>query len=168
MVGFVANAVQYRDIPALRLKIRHANRLVRELCFIIIESTDKSQEKLGKPLLLAAQNGIFEVVIEILLRDPTAIAYTNDKGHSIFHVAVMYRDLTILWIAHVCNKQQKGVCRLDRDVDGNNILHFVGYKPHQAGIFTNQYGAIFPMRRGLQWFVVKILFLRVLCLSSGP
>ncbi|CAA2986235.1 ankyrin repeat-containing protein ITN1-like [Olea europaea var. sylvestris] len=147
-----AYEVQYRDIPALRLKNRLANELVGELCSTI-KSMDKSQEKLGKPLLLAAQNGIFEVVIEILHHDPTAITYKNGRGHSIFHVAVMYRDPIILGIAFERNKKQKGIHYLDPDVRGNNILHLVGYKPHQAGILTNQPGAIFPMREELQWFV---------------
>ncbi|CAI9766579.1 unnamed protein product [Fraxinus pennsylvanica] len=103
--------VQNMDIPALKLKHHHALRLVQSLCSTI-KTMGEPQTKLGKPLLLGAQNGIEEIVHEILESLPTAITYTNDKNRSIFHVAVMYRRENILKMAHEKNKQRKGTKRL--------------------------------------------------------
>ncbi|CAI9766577.1 unnamed protein product [Fraxinus pennsylvanica] len=73
----------------------------------------------------------------------------NDKKHSIFHVAVMYRHENILKMAHEKNKQRKET--QNPDSLGNTLLHLVGSTPRQAGIDTDA-GAIFQMQNELQWF----------------
>ncbi|CAI9766576.1 unnamed protein product [Fraxinus pennsylvanica] len=140
--------VQNKDIPALKLKHQHARQLVQSLCSNI-KKMDEPQKKLGKILLLGAQNGIEEIVHEILESLPSTITYTDVKKHSIFHVAVMYRHENILKMAHEKNKQRKGT--QNPDSRENTLLHLVGSTPLQAGIDTDA-GAIFQMQNELQWF----------------
>jgi ankyrin repeat protein len=48
------------------------------------------------PLILAAKNGITEIVEVILKRYPQAIEHKNDRHENILHIAARYRRKEIL------------------------------------------------------------------------
>lgn len=151
------------DIPGLKLRHHQALQLVKTLCSNI-KKMEKAQEKLGEPLLLGAQYGIEEIVGEILESLPTAITYVNEEKHSIYHVAVMYRRENILRMAHEKNKNRNATYYLNPDVNEDNILHLVGYKPREARLDTGC-EAIFKMQSEFQWFKVIMIFFWVIGLS---
>ncbi|KAL2533242.1 Ankyrin repeat family protein [Abeliophyllum distichum] len=110
----------------------------------------KLLEMLG-PFLLGAQNGISEIVKEILKSFPHSITFLDEENHSVFHLAAMYRHEKIFKIVHQQSEQFKISLSLLLDNRRNNILHLVGYKGCQDRLDLNP-GAVLQMQRELQWY----------------
>ncbi|KAL0315845.1 UNVERIFIED_CONTAM: hypothetical protein Sradi_5462700 [Sesamum radiatum] len=111
----------------------------------------KAASILTWPFLLGAQNGIHEVVKEILESFPQAITFVDEENHSVFHLAVMYRHEKIFKIVHEQSGQYNMSLSLLLDNGKNNILHLAGYRPHQDRLDLSS-GAVLRMQRELQWF----------------
>ncbi|XVF26116.1 hypothetical protein REPUB_Repub13aG0272200 [Reevesia pubescens] len=74
------------------------------------------------PLLIAAREGIIEIVNQILHKYPQAIEYTNEKGQNILQVAIKNRQLEIYKLV---KKRKMVTNRLVSRIDNNGytILH---------------------------------------------
>ncbi|XP_022852855.1 ankyrin repeat-containing protein ITN1-like, partial [Olea europaea var. sylvestris] len=145
-------------VPPLK-RIRHrkfmhhqALELVKCVCSEIksLDNT-KANSILTGPFLLGAQNGINEIVKEILESFPHAITFLDEENHSVFHLAVMYRHEKIFKIVHQQSGQYKMSLSLLLDNRRNNILHLVGYKACHDRLDLNP-GAVLQMQRELQWY----------------
>ncbi|CAI9780346.1 unnamed protein product [Fraxinus pennsylvanica] len=145
-------------VPPLK-HIRHrkfmhhqALQLVKRVCSEI-RSLDNTEAKsiLTGPFLLGAQNGINEIVKEILESFPHAITFLDEENHSVFHLAVMYRHEEIFKIVHQQSGQYKMSLSLLLDNRRNNILHLVGYKACHDRLDLKP-GAVLQMQRELQWY----------------
>ena len=77
------------------------------------------EEKIGTPILLAAKNGIKEMVVKILEDIPMAI---NDESNNIVLLAAKNRQTHVL---RELFKNDLVKCKLIHEVDanGNNALH---------------------------------------------
>lgn len=109
--------------------------------------------------LLAAQNGIVEIVEELAETFPDILWEKNDDDQNIFHVAVLFRHRRVYNLAYRIAKVKRDKSR-DPDKHGNNILHMAGKLAplHRLNLIS---GAASKMRYELQWFEVCILFLSV-------
>ncbi|KAH6807122.1 hypothetical protein C2S51_028230 [Perilla frutescens var. frutescens] len=137
-----------------RTKAMHhqAVQLVKRVCSEI-KSLDnaKASSILTGPFLLGAQNGVHEIVKEILQSFPHAITFVDEENHSVFHLAVMYRHEEIFKIVHQQSGQYKLCLSLLLDNMRNNILHLAAYRPHQDLLDLSS-GAVLRMQRELQWY----------------
>ncbi|XP_011014438.1 PREDICTED: ankyrin repeat-containing protein At3g12360-like isoform X2 [Populus euphratica] len=101
------------------------------------------------PLLIAARNGIEEIVWEIIKLYPHAVEKLNDKGQSILDVAVIHRQKKIFKLV----KHQKiPLARLRRVIDntGNTLLHHVADMEHYRG--GTKPGPALKLQEELRWF----------------
>ncbi|KAA8526408.1 hypothetical protein F0562_008389 [Nyssa sinensis] len=96
---------------------------------------EKSSEsnKNYTPLLLATKHGSIEIVREILKIYPQAVEHVDDKGRTILHLAIKYRQLEIL---DMMEEKIISMKRLVRKCDkkNNSILHMVGLKAKSGWI----------------------------------
>lgn len=135
-----------------------AIQLVKRVCSEIkCLDNAKASSILTGPFLVGAQNGIHEIVREILESFPHAITFLDEENHSVFHLAVMYRHEEIFKIVHQQSGQYKICLSVLLDNRGNNILHQVAYRTHRDRLDLNS-GAVLQMQRELQWYkVVKYI-----------
>ncbi|CAA2936520.1 ankyrin repeat-containing ITN1-like [Olea europaea subsp. europaea] len=147
----------YSSPPLKRIRHRkfmhhQALQLVKCVCSEIksLDNT-KANSILTGPFLLGAQNGINEIVKEILESFPHAITFLDEENHSVFHLAVMYRHEKIFKIVHQQSGQYKMSLALLLDNRRNNILHLVGYKACLDRLDLKP-GAVLQMQRELQWY----------------
>ncbi|KAI3447208.1 hypothetical protein Pfo_003873 [Paulownia fortunei] len=140
-------------------RIRHrkamhhqAHQIIKRVCSEIkCLDNAKASSILTGPFLLGAQNGIHEIVKEILESFPHAITFVDEDNHSVFHLAAMYRHEKIFKIVHQQSGQYKMSLSLLLDNRRNNILHLVAYRPHQDRLDLSS-GAVLWMQRELQWY----------------
>ncbi|XP_054810948.1 uncharacterized protein LOC129312393 [Prosopis cineraria] len=74
------------------------------------------------PLMIAAKNGVIEMVDKILELLPSRIKDVNDEGKNIFLLAVEYRQTGVYWFLRKQKKFSGSICR-KVDKEGNNALH---------------------------------------------
>ncbi|CAA2994280.1 ankyrin repeat-containing ITN1-like [Olea europaea subsp. europaea] len=102
-----------------------------------------------RPFILAAQNGLTEIVTKILYHFPETINSTDEENHSGFHLAVMYRREKVFKILQQQNIGQDKMFSIDNN--RNNILHLAGYRARQDSLDLNR-GAILQMQYEIRWF----------------
>ncbi|KZV24712.1 ankyrin repeat-containing protein-like [Dorcoceras hygrometricum] len=109
------------------------------------------QRWIYSPLLLAAHNGIIEVVEVIMEMFPTAtnIAATKNAGN-IFHVAARQRSGKVFNLLHQM-KEGKHFFYNSIDSSGNNYMHLCGEQApaHKLNLVS---GAALQMQLEIQWF----------------
>ncbi|KAK6152046.1 hypothetical protein DH2020_014681 [Rehmannia glutinosa] len=143
-------------MPIKRIRHRKAMhqqalQLIKRLCSEIkCLDNAKASSILTGPFVLGAQNGVHEIVKEILESFPHAITFVDEENHSVFHLAVMYRHEKIFRIVHQQTGQYKMSLSLLLDNGRNNILHLMAYRPHQDHLDMSS-GAVLRMQRELQW-----------------
>ncbi|KAF3451780.1 hypothetical protein FNV43_RR07876 [Rhamnella rubrinervis] len=103
------------------------------------------------PLILAARNGIVEIVEAILWVYPQAIEHVTDKKENIYHVVARYRRTEILDLLQ-SRDVVVPISRLKRKLNDNDdsILHKAAY----MGDFSSRDrpGDALLMQSELQWF----------------
>ncbi|GAU51422.1 hypothetical protein TSUD_413290 [Trifolium subterraneum] len=118
---------------------------------------EKEINKKMTPFLVAARNGIVEMVNEILIKIPSAIHNTNSRKENVLHVAVKYRQPLIVETLRSIYKHSKpelwNNLILAVDVEENTVLHLAaealgGDKPCQIA------GAALQMMWDIKWFQV--------------
>ncbi|KAK1415640.1 hypothetical protein QVD17_31425 [Tagetes erecta] len=112
-------------------------------------------EDMGKILFVAAKMGNTKFVVELLRTYPDLMFEKNREGHTIFHIAVMYRHHGIYNLLYEIG-DSTNICVL-HDTSGNNMLHLVGKTSKAMAAKTS--GASLLMQRELLWFeeVLKIM-----------
>ncbi|KAB1201568.1 hypothetical protein CJ030_MR0G003163 [Morella rubra] len=117
----------------------------------LMSSLGQREREKGTPLFLATKSGCVQIVEEILKRYPQAVEHIDEKGRSILHVAIKFRQLEIFEL--VTKLGEVPMRRLVRRVDnqGNSILHTVGIRGDDY-VPENLRGAAFELQRELHWF----------------
>ncbi|KAK2977174.1 hypothetical protein RJ640_000425, partial [Escallonia rubra] len=130
---------------------RQAVQLVKCLCEKLLRSSD-ADKRCSQSMLLAAKFGIDEIVGEILGGSSYAHTFADEDGHSVLHLAVMYRYENVF--NAIVNGLSAG-CRKflleSLDKKGNNILHLAGYRAQQQQLDLVS-SAVLQMQHELQWF----------------
>ncbi|KAL7170532.1 hypothetical protein ACSBR2_035410 [Camellia fascicularis] len=108
-----------------------ATKLIPGKCLDFTSKNSDNKTKLKNPIVYATENGIIELVKQILEIFPNA-AYSFDKnGKNILHIAVEQKD-RVLYDYLKKNVDHKDGMLSDVDNDGNTVLHLaanVGTSP---------------------------------------
>jgi hypothetical protein len=118
---------------------------------------EKEINKKMTPFLVAAKNGIVEMVNEILIKIPSAIHNTNSRKENVLLVAVKYRQPLIVETLRRIKHSKPELWNnliLAVDVEENTVLHLGaqalgGDKPWQIA------GAALQMMWDIKWFQVQ-------------
>lgn len=115
-------------------------------------TSEKSETLLEIPLLLAAREGIEEIVIEILNEYPQAVDHVSDNGHNVLHLAIMHRrDKIFERIKQMEMSVEKLASKIDNN--GNTILHQVAETKHYEG--GKLPGPALQFQEELKWYQVE-------------
>ncbi|MCH81897.1 nuclear factor NF-kappa-B p105 subunit, partial [Trifolium medium] len=115
----------------------------------------KEINKKMSPFLVAARNGIVEMVNEILIKIPSAIHDTNSRKENVLLVAVKYRQpLIVETLRSIIKNSKPGLWNIlihAVDEEENTVLHFAAEalyydNPSQIG------GAALQMMWDIKWF----------------
>ncbi|KAE7995342.1 hypothetical protein FH972_000151 [Carpinus fangiana] len=126
------------------------NKREKELQSKTIEGGSKKELRSNyTPLLIAASEGIVEIVNEILLVYPQAIEHVTKDEENILHVAIKYRQMEIFRLV----KKMKIIrdCRLVSRIDnrGYTILHHVADTEKYDG--GTKAGPALQLQAELKW-----------------
>ncbi|CAN1218447.1 Ankyrin repeat-containing protein NPR4 [Linum perenne] len=132
----------------LKLMHTHAVELLR---FLIEQALEFGGPQVLKVLKSSTQTavrlGIVEFVEEILTNYPRAILDFDDKGHSLFHQAVLHRQLEVFEL--LAQRISFPPCgRFLKDEKGNNFLHLAA----EIRPADNVCGPAMHIQRELKWF----------------
>jgi hypothetical protein len=112
----------------------------------------KKEYQYKTPLLIAAREGIVEIVDEILKEHPQAIEHVTKDEENILHVAIRFRQMEIFRRV----KKMKAImeCRLASRIDnkGYTILHHVADMGNYDG--GTKAGPALQLQEELKWLEV--------------
>ncbi|XP_052731772.1 uncharacterized protein LOC108330132 isoform X2 [Vigna angularis] len=138
-----------------------ALKLVQHL-WEVIESSDEIygdliKSPLSRPLFIAAEFGIPEIVIELLHSYPDLLWKVDSQNRSFFHIAIVYRQEKIFNMIYEIGAH-KDLITSYRDNNNHNILHLAGKLAPSDQLHVVS-GAALQMQRELLWFkeVEKII-----------
>lgn len=116
------------------------------------EQEVESKPLIYTPLLMAACNGIKEIVEEIIHLHPQSIEHVSEDEQNILYMVVKHRQLEIFRML----KKLKMVRRLAGKIDkeSNTVLHYTAY--FKGG---SQPGYALQLQEELHWFEVSIVSL---------
>ncbi|KAK7413007.1 hypothetical protein VNO78_04821 [Psophocarpus tetragonolobus] len=139
-----------------------ALKLVQRLWELIVSSDeiqlgDLIKSPLSRPLFIAAENGIPEIVIELLYSFPDLLWKVDGQNRSLFHIAIMFRQEKIFNLIYDIGAH-KDLITSYRDNNNHNILHLAGKLAPSDQLHVVS-GAALQMQRELLWFkeVEKII-----------
>ncbi|AES99846.2 ankyrin repeat protein [Medicago truncatula] len=120
----------------------------------IKKENEKEIKKKMTPFLVAAKNGIVEMVNEILIKVPSAIHNTTSRKENVLLVAVKYRQPLIVETLRMIKHSKPELWNnliLAMDEDENTVLHLAaealgGDKPWQIA------GSALQMMWDIKWF----------------
>lgn len=129
-----------------------------------VAGTGNEKEKVGEKLevdkretalMVAAKNGVMEIVEKILVQKPTAIHETNSEHQNILHMAVKYRQPHVFEFLRKRYEDKLWDNLIGSvDKDDNTVLHLAAklskYKPWHIP------GAAMQMQWEIKWFLVCI------------
>ncbi|KAJ0789352.1 putative ankyrin repeat-containing domain-containing protein [Helianthus annuus] len=110
----------------------------------------------SRVLFLAPKMGNMRFIIELIRSNPDLIWKQDDKGNTIFHLAVKHRQKNIYKLIYEIGAMKDLITPI-KDIKGNNMLHMVAKKAKQNQI-QNVSGASLEMQRELSWFKVPLSF----------
>ncbi|KAJ0764275.1 putative ankyrin repeat-containing domain, PGG domain, ankyrin repeat-containing domain superfamily [Helianthus annuus] len=104
-------------------------------------------------LFVAAEAGNTRFIVELLRTYPNLMLHTNYNGHTIFHIAVMYRHLGIYNLLYKVGDSRNEIC-MSVDINDDNMLHLVARRPRSSSRFmaAKRYEASLLMQRQVLWF----------------
>ena len=104
------------------------------------------------PLLLAASNGITEIVEAIIHFHPQSIEQVSEDEKNVLHMAVNSRQLEIFKLLKGLEMEERLAGKIDKS--GNTVLHYTA--EFRAG---RQPGYALQLQEELRWFHVSILLI---------
>ncbi|KAJ0807614.1 putative ankyrin repeat-containing domain-containing protein [Helianthus annuus] len=110
----------------------------------------------SRVLFLATKMGNMRFIIELIRSNPDLIWKQDDKGNTIFYIAVKPRQYNIYTLIYEIGAMKDLITRVTNK-KGNNMLHMVAKKAKQNQI-QNVSGAALEMQRELSWFKVPLSF----------
>lgn len=147
-VRFITSLIQH--IRPTKSKRDQAIQLVNCLTKHASKSPHLSYDMFKEVFLLAAENGIVEIVEELAETFPNILWVKNPDEQNIFQVAVLCRHRRVYNLVYRIAKDKRYKTR-DPDKNGNNILHMAGKLAplHRLDLIS---GAALKMKYELQWF----------------
>ncbi|KAJ0578725.1 putative ankyrin repeat-containing domain-containing protein [Helianthus annuus] len=110
----------------------------------------------SRVLFLAAKMGNTRFIVELIRSYPDLIWRQDDKGKTIFHLAIKRRQEKIYNMLYEIGAMKDLITPI-KDKKGNNMLHMVSKSAKQSR-FQNVSGVAFQMQRELLWFKVHLSF----------
>ncbi|KAJ0807611.1 putative ankyrin repeat-containing domain, PGG domain, ankyrin repeat-containing domain superfamily [Helianthus annuus] len=104
----------------------------------------------SRVLFLATKMGNMRFVIELIRSNPALIWKLDDKGKTIFHLAVKHRKINIYKLIYEIGAMKDLITPI-KDKKGNNMLHLVSKSAKQSR-FQDVSGVALQMQRELLWF----------------
>ncbi|PWA49049.1 Ankyrin repeat-containing protein [Artemisia annua] len=104
----------------------------------------------SRVLFIAAKMGNYKFIIELIKSYPDLIWKQDDKGQTIFHVAVKRRHAKIYNLLYEIGAMKDLITPI-KDKESNNMLHLVA-KSGKRKRYQNVSGVALQMRRALLWF----------------
>ncbi|QCE13415.1 ankyrin repeat-containing protein At5g02620-like isoform X2 [Vigna unguiculata] len=166
LVTGLCRAVKYlvpgfETVQKKKILNSQALKLVQHL-WELIESSDEIygdliKSPLSRPLFIAAEFGIPEIVIELLHSYPDLLWKVDSQNRSLFHIAIVYRQEKIFNLIYEIGAH-KDLITSYRDNNNHNILHLAGKLAPSDKLHVVS-GAALQMQRELLWFkeVEKII-----------
>ncbi|CAJ1975908.1 unnamed protein product [Sphenostylis stenocarpa] len=152
----------FETVQKKKILNSQALKLVQRLWELIVSSDeirhgDLIKSPLSRPLFIAAEFGIPEIVIELLDSYPDLLWKVDSQNRSLFHIAIMYRQEKIFNLIYDIGAH-KDLITAYRDNNNHNILHLAGKLPPTDQLHVVS-GAALQMQRELLWFkeVEKII-----------
>ncbi|XP_022892462.1 uncharacterized protein LOC111407291 isoform X2 [Olea europaea var. sylvestris] len=160
LVRIVPHIHCFKRIYGSIQKRRQAILLVEKLCeqILILEGSEISNLFNETPILTdATKIGNIEFMTLLISSFPELVWRIDSDKHSIFHVAVIYRQEKVFSLIHH-TKAIKDLLILKTDKEKNNILHLAVKLPPSSRL-NSVSGAALQMQSELRWFkeVEKIL-----------
>ncbi|KAM0013414.1 putative ankyrin repeat-containing domain, PGG domain, ankyrin repeat-containing domain superfamily [Helianthus debilis subsp. tardiflorus] len=119
----------------------------------VTTSTKEGRTIKGYPsrvLFLAAKMGNTRFLVELIRSYPDIIWKQDDKGKTIFHLAIKHRHAKIYnWLYEI--GAMRDLITPIKDIKGNNMLHMVAKKA-KGNQFQNVAGVALQMQQELLWF----------------
>ncbi|RXH69490.1 hypothetical protein DVH24_037274 [Malus domestica] len=137
------------------LKLHHVRS--REILDLIKDLNNKemtANHELGDTVLLAAQNGIVELVITLCRAKPELMDMEGRGGKSIFHHAVEYRQENVYSLIYRTGKRNYFATL--KDIFGKRMLDHAGMLSPLEKL-DGIAGAALQMQRERQWYKVRII-----------
>lgn len=109
------------------------------------------------PLLIAARNGISEIVKKMLELHPQSVeAHDIDEQQNILHVAIMHRWLEIF---KLIKKSKSITSRMAMKIDnnGNTILHQAATMRYYSADTQRLGGPALQLQDELRWMAVSVM-----------
>ncbi|XP_076911846.1 uncharacterized protein LOC143569950 [Bidens hawaiensis] len=104
----------------------------------------------SRVLFVAAKKGNIYFITELIRLYPDAIWKIDDKGKTIFHLAIKRRHAKIYNLLYEIGAMKDLITSI-KDISGNNMLHMVSKSGKQAR-FEEVSGVALQMQRELLWF----------------
>ncbi|KAJ0807601.1 putative ankyrin repeat-containing domain, PGG domain, ankyrin repeat-containing domain superfamily [Helianthus annuus] len=104
----------------------------------------------SRVLFLATKMGNMLFVIELIRSNPDLIWKLDDKGKTIFHLAVKHRQINIYKLIYEIGAMKDLITPI-KDNKGNNMLHMISKSAKQSR-FQDVSGVALQMQRELLWF----------------
>ncbi|XP_023765659.1 uncharacterized protein LOC111914144 isoform X1 [Lactuca sativa] len=104
----------------------------------------------SRVLFTAAKMGNIRFIIELIQSYPDLIWKVDDKGQTIFHIAIKRRQAKIYNLLYEIGSMKDLITPI-KDKNGNNMLHLVA-KSAKPKRFQNVSGVALQMQRELLWF----------------
>lgn len=128
----------------------YSREILRLMCEKISPLNEKEQnDVIYVAIFRAIKEGFKEFVSEVLNANPYLIWARDNKGATVFHQAVLYREAEIFKLLHE-HPVKNSVMNL-KDNSNNNVLHMAG-KSTPSPRFKCIRGAVLQMQKELQWF----------------
>lgn len=139
-----------------------ALKLVQRLWELTVSSDEKQvgdliKGPLSRPLFIAAEFGIPEIVVELLYSYPDLLWKVDSQNRSLFHIAIMHRQEKIFNLIYDVGAH-KDMITSYRDGNNHSILHLAGKLAPSDQLHVVP-GAALQMQRELLWFKVIGQFL---------
>ncbi|KAJ9159805.1 hypothetical protein P3X46_025275 [Hevea brasiliensis] len=115
-----------------------------------IDDTRINESGLYQAFLTAIDNGIIEVVIEMLKANPILLIVIDSNGQGILHHAIKYRQEKIFSLIYALDTR-KHLLISGTDKKKNNILHTAAMLAPPSRLASIS-GAALQMQRELQWY----------------
>lgn len=167
LVNGLCRAVKYlvpgfETVQKKKILNSQALKLVQHL-WELVESSDEMhygdliKSPLSRPLFIAAEFGIPEIVTELLYSYPDLLWKVDSQNRSLFHIAIMYRQEKIFNLIYNIGAHRDLITSY-RDNNNHNILHLAGKLAPSDQLHVVS-GAALQMQRELLWFkeVEKII-----------
>ncbi|MFS7996727.1 putative ankyrin repeat-containing domain, PGG domain, ankyrin repeat-containing domain superfamily [Helianthus anomalus] len=118
-----------------------------------VKTSEEGKEKRGyfsRVLFVAAKMGNTRFIIELIRSYPDLIWKQDDKGKTIFHFAVKFRQIEVFKLLYEIGAMKDLITPI-KDKNNNNMLHIVAKSVKQQQ-FENASGVAFQMQSELLWF----------------